>query len=594
MWRHWPITILYTFLFLNPVFAGDINLTLHQKSINDLVTITITNHSLQSVVVKSLYIELDNKEYNHPAQAVIPSNQNKSFLFNVKFPLLPGSYPLIVTARYFNDDRILSLRHVGIFYFKEPAITDASCSAENTSITGEGDIRITASAPEQWRLVLPEEIEIVSDSIFMDHRIFHVKSKIIGFNNNYPFFAVKEEVTEGKHRMGICGGNISVTAAPSKLYDRGSLSPGILITLALVFLFAAYFILHSNRQETRFFSTLGKYTSRMFFLTFSYYCLKNADYWLTDTLKFIDWPPLRYFISTAVTNFQGGNYQNFFQYFIDAYLAACFFLNFPCLYWFAAGTSMKDDKYVSFIKTLFSFFTWREKIHWNKQSKLGMLTILVKIFFIPILVSWSINNIIHITKITPSIQWNIYAVNAYLVDLFILIDTAIFAFGYLVESRYLKSEIKTVEPTFLGWLVCLWCYPPFNVFSFKPFDYEIINIAYSSPEWVHLVMTCIITLMWGIFAWASIALGFKASNLTNRGIIKSGPYRFVRHPAYFAKLIIWLIQAIFFARFGIGIIAGFILIYVLRAWTEERHLSMDPDYLEYKKIVRWKFIPGVI
>jgi len=106
-------------------------------------------------------------------------------------------------------------------------------------------------------------------------------------------------------------------------------------------------------------------------------------------------------------------------------------------------------------------------------------------------------------------------------------------------------------------------------------------------------MTCLISLLWGIFAWASVALGFKASNLTNRGIVASGPYRFVRHPAYVAKVLIWLIQGIFFAQYTAGILLGFMIIYYLRAWTEERHLSRDPDYLAYKKKVRWMLVPGI-
>jgi hypothetical protein len=31
----------------------------------------------------------------------------------------------------------------------------------------------------------------------------------------------------------------------------------------------------------------------------------------------------------------------------------------------------------------------------------------------------------------------------------------------------------------------------------------------------------------------------------------------------------------------------------MRAITEENHLSSDKDYIEYKKKVKWKFIPGV-
>jgi len=68
----------------------------------------------------------------------------------------------------------------------------------------------------------------------------------------------------------------------------------------------------------------------------------------------------------------------------------------------------------------------------------------------------------------------------------------------------------------------------------------------------------------------------------------------VRHPAYMAKLMIWILQGIFFAQFGAFILFGFIIIYVLRAWTEERHLSRDRDYLAYKQSVRWWFIPGLI
>jgi len=38
---------------------------------------------------------------------------------------------------------------------------------------------------------------------------------------------------------------------------------------------------------------------------------------------------------------------------------------------------------------------------------------------------------------------------------------------------------------------------------------------------------------------------------------------------------------------------AFVGIYSLRAWTEERHLSMDPDYIAYKKKVRYKVFPGI-
>ena len=45
-----------------------------------------------------------------------------------------------------------------------------------------------------------------------------------------------------------------------------------------------------------------------------------------------------------------------------------------------------------------------------------------------------------------------------------------------------------------------------------------------------------------------------------------------------------------------GMVLGSIVwtfIYYMRAMTEERHLSLDPDYREYCKKVKYRFIPKV-
>ena len=110
----------------------------------------------------------------------------------------------------------------------------------------------------------------------------------------------------------------------------------------------------------------------------------------------------------------------------------------------------------------------------------------------------------------------------------------------------------------------------------------------------------------GIYSWASIALGFKASNLTNRGIVGHGPYAFVRHPAYAAKNLAWWIGALptLYLLYAMGntrglcyavlALAGWSTIYLLRAITEERHLLLaDNGYAQYMARVRWRFIPGV-
>ena len=92
------------------------------------------------------------------------------------------------------------------------------------------------------------------------------------------------------------------------------------------------------------------------------------------------------------------------------------------------------------------------------------------------------------------------------------------------------------------------------------------------------------------------ALGFRFSNLTNRGIVAGGPYRFIRHPAYFAKNVAWWLENPFvwnnlFALFGLVI---WNIVYVLRAITEEKHLQNDKAYQEYSRQVKYRFIHGII
>jgi protein-S-isoprenylcysteine O-methyltransferase Ste14 len=109
-----------------------------------------------------------------------------------------------------------------------------------------------------------------------------------------------------------------------------------------------------------------------------------------------------------------------------------------------------------------------------------------------------------------------------------------------------------------------------------------------------------------IFAWSSVSLGFKASNLTNRGIVTHGPYRFVRHPAYAAKNLAWWLGALptlgllLFAgnwkglAYSLVALLGWSTIYVLRALTEERHLRLlDNGYSQYAQQVCWRFVPGI-
>lgn len=97
--------------------------------------------------------------------------------------------------------------------------------------------------------------------------------------------------------------------------------------------------------------------------------------------------------------------------------------------------------------------------------------------------------------------------------------------------------------------------------------------------------------------YASISLGTKCSNLTNRGIVKIGAYKFVRHPAYISKNLVWwltLAPVLMDNNFAFLSMIVWSFIYFMRAITEEKHLLNDKEYQEYCAKVKYRFIPGVL
>lgn len=211
-------------------------------------------------------------------------------------------------------------------------------------------------------------------------------------------------------------------------------------------------------------------------------------------------------------------------------------------------------------------------------------------------------------------QYRQFLYNRLIIILF-TIDISIFSVGYLSELSILKNKIRTVETTPAGIFFCLLCYPPFVEISNSFLGWNQTNaaIAFGNDNsiltWtIRLIAIFFIT----IYVAASVALGTKGSNLTNRGTVSCFPYNIIRHPAYVCKNLFWIITTIpiFMVDFSADSfsITQYItklilttcatlmwaLIYYFRAITEERHLIKDPQYQEYVKRVKYRFIPGII
>lgn len=578
-----------------PARAANIDLNIQQVSVNDQVMVHVHNASPDAVVVTRIAVLLHGLETSLPVTRPLEPDERREFMLQVELPPLRGSFPLVVTVSYLNEGAALSLKDVGLFNHLDTVPLALDGGPRDAVLHDEGVLVVESSDPDAWNLILPDEISLDSTTVEGREKRFHVTVMHPRFRTTYPLVAVAEREDNGIHSAVIRTARLSTGEPGADNHMRGRLSEPTLLVMLLVSAAGAALSLWRSGSARPGHVALTKLTVRVFFFSASYLLLKCMPTWLDAASNVFPWPPAQNAVLELARHFRGTLYDAFFRYAVDLYFAVALVASLIHQLWFDKDVDLHEDKYVALFRTLLSLAAVRpRKIYWDVPSRLGLLALMVKIFYVPYLVSWTINNAFHQANLTESFVWTFEQVNAYAVALFIYIDTTVFAFGYMFESSLLRSNIKSVDPTLLGWVVCLWCYPPFNDFSFKLFDHQLFDIQVALSDGIKTTATVVVTVLWGIFAGASVALGFKASNLTNRGVVRAGPYRYVRHPAYAAKLAVCYIEGFVFGKYFIGLMLGMTLIYVLRAWTEERHLSTDPDYRSYCAQVKYRFIPGII
>lgn len=222
---------------------------------------------------------------------------------------------------------------------------------------------------------------------------------------------------------------------------------------------------------------------------------------------------------------------------------------------------------------------------------------LVKSFFLPIMFVFAVNSFVFLHRfdyvgLATNFEFASFFELSY--RALLTIDVYFAVVGYLFTLRITNSQIVSTDPSLLGWLVCLICYPPFwnGLVGQVYFNYEE---GFYWDQW--LVGSPVLLVVWGsaililtaVYAAATVCLGARFSNLTYRGLADFGVYRWTKHPAYLSKnLSWWLISIPFVSQLGgwhaLGscvLLVGLNYIYYLRAVTEERHLAQYIGYAEY-------------
>lgn len=140
-------------------------------------------------------------------------------------------------------------------------------------------------------------------------------------------------------------------------------------------------------------------------------------------------------------------------------------------------------------------------------------------------------------------------------------------------------------------------YSPLSVFISILVSFHLLFIQLEPgihllPEAVGVALQST-SAIWVIFAKLSLGRSFGILP-SDRGVMTRGAYKFVRHPIYFGYLIAQLgFLSVNFSVTNLAVYSAVWAGQIYRIIFEEKVLSEDPAYVEYKEKVRYRLIPGI-
>ncbi len=509
----------------------------------------------------------------------------------------------------------MSVASVTYYDWRRAKRIAARCSLPDLLIGETVGVKLSVKDGYRFNLVLPEEIKIEKESVVEDERQYLLRNTRPGFSSFYAIFSVMQTPVDAQEQATlICPSRLSTIELIKK--EPSLIPDSALLGLLFAGLIVAALIFH--KKETSALSFLEVVVARHAFsvsVVSGFYLAYRKAFLLAQFMEpsvnsCCGEEPLNIHLRQSLQAlvrwlyFRGPDYEPFFTWAADLLYLYILLGNGFVLYFLIKPTAA-SDKYWHLMRSFYSLPGLRhilglkaeKKFYWQVPCRFAALSLLIKAFYIPLMCSWAIQKAAYIYHSAGSGDWSFMQINSLILAALIFIDVSIFALGYLSELPQLGNVIGSVESTVLGWAVCLICYPPFNYLLLGILD-RPLNEQWRPQDWtgpmLHQGVLICVTLLWAIYVWATIALGFKASNLTNRGVVSQGPYRYVRHPAYVSKVSLWVLSAFFIGEMNFYLVVSFVIIYALRAWTEERHLSRDPEYRAYQKRVPYLMVPGVI
>ena len=234
------------------------------------------------------------------------------------------------------------------------------------------------------------------------------------------------------------------------------------------------------------------------------------------------------------------------------------------------------------------------------QLRTHLLGWLIKAFFFPLMVSaYFMLSIQLCAHLSGDRAMDLANVIRLMVVTLILVDLLGAVIGYSMTFRLLGTHIRSANSLVTGWIAALVCYPPFLILL-GPINGHVDYLGWidrmADTPALLIGFAVLILFLEGVYTLATVNFGLRFSNLTHRGIVTGGLYRWTKHPAYIAKNAFWWVMALP-ALIGsaapfwtLVLLTALSTIYYVRARTEELHLGADPEYQNY---TRWMETNGL-
>lgn len=122
----------------------------------------------------------------------------------------------------------------------------------------------------------------------------------------------------------------------------------------------------------------------------------------------------------------------------------------------------------------------------------------------------------------------------------------------------------------------------------------------SMPFWtlylgfaLFLVAIAFIASVMAVNPWAESTVRIQADR--GQQVVRSGPYRIVRHPMYVGIILMYPATAIMLGSlWALAIAAVIAVIFIVRTALEDRTLQRElPGYREFAAATRWRLLPGL-